>query len=108
MEYGQKLSWVMRKNLGERVVMQSMFVMFGGAVGELSKNFWRFGLKGVAVADSDWDEDDWEGVWNERRFDLGTEDGGGYLINDDCDKYSDDDDGDDCDDCGIVRPAVFQ
>ena len=74
----------------------------------IKQKFWRFGLKGVAVADSDWDEDDWEGVWNERRFDLGTEDGGGYLINDDCDKYSDDDDGDDCDDCGIVRPAVFQ
>ena len=31
---------------------------FGGAVGELSKIFWRFGLKGVAVVDSDSDEDD--------------------------------------------------
>ena len=71
---------------------------FGGAVGELSKNFWRFGLKGVAVADSDWDEDDLEGIWIERRFDLGTEDGGHDLINDDCYKYDDDDD--DCDDCG--------
>ena len=27
-------------------------------------------LKGVAVADSDWDEDDWEGVWIERRFEI--------------------------------------
>ena len=35
----------------------------GGAVRELSKIFWRFRLKGVAVADSEWDEDDWEGVW---------------------------------------------
>ena len=70
---------------------------FGGAVGELSKNFWRFGLKGVAVADCDWDEDDLEGIWIETRFDLGTEDGGHNLINDDCDKYDDDDD---CDDCG--------
>ena len=64
---------------------------FGGAVGELSQKFWRFGLKGVAVADSDWDEDDWESVWIERRFDLGMEGGGGDLINDDCDKYDDDD-----------------
>ena len=31
------------------------------------------------------------------RFDLGTKDGGGDLINDDCGKYDDDDD---CDDCG--------
>ena len=33
-------------------------------------------------------------VW----IDLGTEDAGGDLINDDCDKYDDDDD--DYDDCG--------
>ena len=69
---------------------------FGGAVGELSKNVWRFGLKGVAVADSDWNEEDWKIVWIGWRFDLGTEDGGDDMINDDCDKY--DDDG--CDDCG--------
>ena len=43
-------------------------------------------MKGVAVADSDWDEDDWESGWAERRFDLGKEDGGGDLIKDDCDK----------------------
>ena len=73
---------------------------FGGAVRELSKNFWRFGLEGVAVAESDWDEDDWEGVWIERRFDLGTEDGGGDLIHDDCDKCGDDDD--DCDECLVM------
>ena len=71
---------------------------FGGAVGELTKNFWRFGLKGVAVGDSDWDEDAWESVCIERRFDLGAEAGAGDLINDDCCKYDDDDD--DCDDCG--------
>ena len=53
-------------------------------------------FQGVAVADSDWDEDDWESVWTERRFDPGKEDGGGSLISDDCDKYDDDD----CDDCG--------
>ena len=69
---------------------------FGGAVGELSKNFWCFGLKGVAVADSDWNEDDWESAWIETRFGLGTEDGDGDLINDGCDKYDDED----CDDCG--------
>ena len=33
---------------------------FRGAVGELSTRIWRFGLKGVAVADSDWNEHDWE------------------------------------------------
>ena len=69
---------------------------FGGAVGELSKNFWHFRLKGLAVADSDWDEEDWESVWIKRRFDLGTENGGCDLINDDCDKYEYDDDFDDC------------
>ena len=71
---------------------------FGGAVGELWKIIWCFGLKGVAVADSDWDEDDWESVQIERRFNLGKEDGGGDLIKGDCDK--DDDDDDDYDDCG--------
>ena len=71
---------------------------FGGAVEELWKIIWCFGLKGVAVADSDWDEDDWESVQIERRFNLGKEDGGGDLIKGDCDK--DDDDDDDYDDCG--------
>ena len=68
---------------------------FGGAVREFCKIIWRFGLKGVAVADSDWGEDDWESGWTERRFDLGKEDGRSDLINDDCGKYDDD-----CDDCG--------
>ena len=70
---------------------------FGGAVGKLSNKFWHFGLKIIvsAVADSDWDEDYWESVWTERRFDLGKEDGGGNPINDVCDKYDDDN----CDDC---------
>ena len=69
---------------------------FGGAVRELWKIIWCFGLKGVAVADSDWDEDDWGSGWAERRFDPVKDDGGGDLIKDDCDKYDDDD----CDDCG--------
>ena len=55
-----------------------------------------FRVEGCCCADSDWDEDDWESVWAERRFDLGKEDGGGDLIKDDYDKYDDDD----CDDCG--------
>ena len=50
------------------------------------------------MAESDWDENDCESGRTERRFDLGKEDGGGDLINDDCDKYDGDDD--DCDDCG--------
>ena len=54
-----------------------------------------FRVEGCCCADSDWDEDDWESVWAERRFDLGKEDGGGDLIKDDYDKYDDDD----CDDC---------
>ena len=52
-------------------------------------------MKGVAVVDSDWDEDVWGSLWTERRFDLGKEDGGGNLIND-CDKLDDDN----CDECG--------
>ena len=51
-------------------------------------------MKGVAVADSDWDKDDREIGWAER-FDLGKDDGGGDMIKDDYDKYDDD-----CDDCG--------
>ena len=35
---------------------------FGGAVRELSKIIRRFGWKGVAVADGDWNEDDWDSV----------------------------------------------
>ena len=96
MEYGQKLSWVMRKNLVKGVDTVNV-CDFGGAVRELSKKNWRFRLKGVSVADSDWDEDDWESVWIET-FDLGMEDRGGDQINDDCDKYDDDDD--DCEACG--------
>ena len=44
---------------------------FGGAVRELYKIICCFGLKDVALADSDGDEDDWESGWAERRFDLG-------------------------------------
>ena len=36
--------------------MQVMFERV--AVGERSKNFWHFMLKGVAAVDSDWNEDD--------------------------------------------------
>ena len=69
---------------------------FGGAVGESSKRFRYFGLKCVAMADSDWDEDDSTNAWSKRRFDLGKNDGGGDLINYECGKYDDDN----CDDCG--------
>ena len=69
---------------------------FGGAVAELWKITWCFGLKGVAVAGSDRNEDDWESGWAERRFDLGKEDGGDDLIKDDYGKCN----GNDCDDCG--------
>ena len=48
---------------------------FGAAVEKLSKKNGHFGLKGVAVADSDWHKNDWESVWNEGRFDLGKENG---------------------------------
>ena len=98
MTYDQKLSWVMRKNLGERVVMQLMFVILVEQSEIYAKKC--FGLKGVAVADSDWDEDDWGSGWAERRFELVKEDGGGDLIKDDFDKYDDD-----CDDCGDNTPC---
>ena len=62
------------------------------AIGE----FLHFGLKGVAVGDSDWDENDWESVWTEERFYLGKEDGGNSFTNDDCDNHDDDNCGDDC------------
>ena len=48
--------------------------------------------KGLAMADIDWDEDDWESGSAEKRFHLGKEDGGGDMIKDDCHKYDDDDD----------------
>ena len=70
---------------------------FAGSVWELWKIIWCFELKGIAVADSHWDEDDWGRSWAERKFDLVKEDGGDNLIKDDCDKYEDDD-WDDCSD----------
>lgn len=56
-------------------------------------------LKGVAVADRDWDDDDWESVWTGGRFDL-IEDEGEYFSDGDCNKHKDDncDDGGDGDD----------
>ena len=70
----------------------------GRAVGELKKKFWHFGLKGVAVADRDYDEDDWVSFQTKIKFDLGKEDGGCDVINDDCDKYDDDNCVDNCGD----------
>ena len=96
MTYGQTLSWNDDVKSWWKGGDAINVCDFGGAVGELCKMIWRFGLQGVAVADSDWDEDGCESVWAERRFDLAKEVGGGDLINDDCDKYDDDD----CDDCG--------
>ena len=74
---------------------------FGGAVGESSQRFRYFGLKCVAMADSDWDEDDSRSAWTKNRFDLGKNNGGGDLINYDCDKYDDDN----CDNCGDNTPC---
>ena len=75
-------------------------------VGELSKIFWYFALKDVFVADSDWDEDDWERKgrnWTEGRFDLIKEDWGDDWINDDCDKHDDDN----CDEaCGALSAGA--
>ena len=66
-----------------------------------------FLLKGVAVADSDWDEDDWGHAWTERRFDLGKEDGGGDLINNDFDKYDDNNCDDDCGDNTSCKVSII-
>ena len=59
------------------------------------------------MADSDWDEDDWESVWSERRFDLGKEDGGGHLIDDYCDKHDSDNCADDCDDNTCCNVSII-
>ena len=74
---------------------------FGGAARESSQKFWHFGLKGVVVADSDWDENDWEIVSTEKMLDLNKEDGGGDLINDDCEKHDNDCDGCDNTSCNF-------
>ena len=55
-------------------------------------------MKGLALADSDWDFDDWEIVLTEGRFDLGDEDGGGDMIKDTCYKHGDDNCNNYCDD----------
>ena len=56
------------------------------------------------MADSVWDEDDWESVWTEGRVDLGKEDEGSGFFNDQYDKHNDDN----CDDdCGDSSPAMF-
>ena len=83
---------ISRRNCGDAVNVCD----FGEAVRELCKIIWYFGLTGISVADSDWNEDDWKNGWPERRLDLGKEDGSGDLFKDDCDKYDDDN----CDDCG--------
>ena len=70
---------------------------FGGAVRELSKKFGHFGLKGLPVAERDWDVNDWEIVFTEGRFGLGKEDGRGNIIKDDCDKHDDGNCDEDCD-----------
>ena len=74
---------------------------FSGAARELSQKFWHFGLKGVAVADNDWDENDWEIVSTEKMLDLDKEDGGGDLINDDCEKHDNNCDGCDNTSCNV-------
>ena len=43
---------------------------------EIKQKFWHFGLKGLAVTNSDWDEDDWKS-------------GGSKLINDHFNKNDD-------------------
>ena len=83
---------------------------FGGTVRQLSKKFWHFRLKGLAVADSDWDVDDWKIFLTEGRFDLGKEDGVGDMIKDDCGKHDDDNCDDNCYDntsCNVFFIRVF-
>lgn len=78
---------------------------FFGAVEKLSKIVWHLGLKGVAVAESNWDEDDWEREGRtliEGRFHLSKEDGGGNSINEDYDKHGDDNFHGDC---GVLSAA---
>ena len=79
---------------------------FGGAVGELNFDISGW-MKGVAMVDSDWDEDNWESVWTERMFDLGNEDGGGDLINDDCDNHDDDNCNNGCGDNTSCKVSII-
>ena len=55
----------------------------------LSKNFFKLGLKGFTVAGSNCDEDVWNSVSTERRFDLVEKDRSGYLSSDDDNKHDD-------------------
>ena len=78
---------------------------FFGAVEKLSKIVWHLGLKSVAVAERNWDEDDWEREGRtliEAMFHLGKEDGGGNSINEDYDKHGDDNFHGDC---GVLSVA---
>lgn len=70
---------------------------------ENSAKIWHSRLKGVSVADSDCDEDDWESIWTEGMFRLGKETGGDPLINDYWTKY---DDGNCDDDCGDTKSCL--
>ena len=60
------------------------------------------------MASSDWDEDDWESVWIEGRFNLGKEGGGGDMINDDCGKHDDDNCDDDCSDNTFCNVSIIK
>lgn len=70
---------------------------------ENSVKIWHSRLKGVSVADSDCDEDDWESIWTEGMFRLGKETEGDPLINDYWTKY---DDGNCDDDCGDTKSCL--
>lgn len=55
-------------------------------------------MKGIAVAESECDENDWESAWTEKRFELAKKSEVEDLIIDDCDKHDDNNFDDDCGD----------
>ena len=63
MTYCQKFSRAARKKLDKKVVMQMLKILVEQS--ELSKIIWWFGLNCLAMAESEWDVDDWEIVLTE-------------------------------------------
>ena len=85
MIFGLKLFWGTRKTLKTRVVTQIILQLVDG---ERGIKFWLFGLRGFNVPDSDCDEDDWENVSAEGRFNTVEKDEGEDLSNEDGDNMS--------------------
>ena len=80
----------LRKTIEKTVVMLVMFEILVEQTEYQAKKIDILDWRVLFVADSYWDEDDWESVWAEGRLDLDKEDGGVDMTNDNCDKYDND------------------